>query len=142
MYDKTFDDLIVQIPAVYQRRRRDTPYALFGFQCDLGWYNILYRLGTTVNSIISGLPENAFYLAQVKEKFGGLRWYYGLDAEQVSERKLANRYISEAVRKAEAESFLTCEICGTAGSVRPGFYRKKTLCDEHVKMKTDPIRSE
>lgn len=57
---------------------------------------------------------------QVKEKFGGLRFYYDQ----------GNEYISGLVSMAEAMSYVTCEVCGDSGKVRKnGYFR--TLCDCH-----------
>jgi hypothetical protein len=57
---------------------------------------------------------------QVKEKFGGLRFYYdGGDAE-----------ISGMVRMAESWADHTCEKCGNKGERRSGGWIR-TLCDKH-----------
>lgn len=57
---------------------------------------------------------------QVKEKFGGLRFYYsGGDDE-----------ISGMVRMAESWASVTCEVCGVPGSTRHGGWIR-TLCDKH-----------
>jgi hypothetical protein len=59
-------------------------------------------------------------VAQIKEKFGGLRFYYdGGDAE-----------ISGMVRMAEAWAGNTCETCGAPGTSRSNGWIK-TLCDTH-----------
>ena len=57
---------------------------------------------------------------QVKEKFGGLRFYYhGGDDE-----------VSGMVRMAESWAAHTCENCGNAGTLRHGGW-VRTLCDAH-----------
>lgn len=57
---------------------------------------------------------------QVKEKFGGLRfYYYGGDAE-----------VSGMVRMAESWAGQTCETCGDPGTIRHGGWIR-TLCDKH-----------
>jgi hypothetical protein len=59
-------------------------------------------------------------IAQIKEKFGGLRFYYdGGDDE-----------ISGMVRMAEAWADHTCEDCGNKGERRSGGWIR-TLCDVH-----------
>jgi hypothetical protein len=65
-----------------------------------------------------GLPK----ILQVKEKFGGLRFYYngGTSAE----------YIDGAVCMAEAMASRTCEVCGRPGERRGGDWIQ-TLCDMH-----------
>jgi hypothetical protein len=59
-------------------------------------------------------------VAQIKEKFGGLRFYYdGGDDE-----------ISGMVRMAEAWADTACEECGAIGKRRSGGWIR-TLCDAH-----------
>lgn len=59
-------------------------------------------------------------VAQIKEKFGGLRFYYdGGDDE-----------ISGMVRMAESWASHTCEDCGNKGKQRGGGWIR-TLCDHH-----------
>ena len=63
-------------------------------------------------------------VVQVKEKFGGLRFYIG----GVSRDKYDGVY--DAINAAEALSYLTCEDCGAPGEPREGGWIR-TLCDEH-----------
>jgi hypothetical protein len=57
---------------------------------------------------------------QVKEKFGGLRFYYsGGDS-----------YIDGVTAMAESMSYVTCEECGKPGTQTSGGWIQ-TLCDEH-----------
>ena len=59
--------------------------------------------------------------SQVKEKFGGLRFYYdGGDA-----------YISGLVQMADSMSYVTCETCGNSGKMR-GKGWLYTACDNHT----------
>ena len=59
-------------------------------------------------------------IAQIKEKFGTLRFYYDGGDD----------YISGMVTLAESMSGLTCEECGSIGERRSGGWIR-TLCDEH-----------
>lgn len=57
---------------------------------------------------------------QIKEKFGGLRFYYqGGDGN-----------VAGMVRMAESWADRTCETCGQKGKQRSGGW-VRTLCDEH-----------
>lgn len=56
---------------------------------------------------------------QVKEKFGGLRFYMTSADDQ----------IYDLIRKAEEESYSTCEYCGSNGELRDTRWRR-TLCDD------------
>jgi len=82
-----------------------------------GWHDILKRL-------INDLFELGWdgRVLQVKEKFGGLRFYVGS----------ANKAIHERIDAAANESLVTCEECGAPGALRQGGWLK-TLCDEHSK---------
>lgn len=55
---------------------------------------------------------------QVKEKFGGLRFYMSL----------TNDKISELIREAEKKSVTICEECGESGQIRNGSWIR-CLCD-------------
>lgn len=59
-------------------------------------------------------------VAQIKEKFGGLRFYYDGGDE----------HISGMVTMAESWAHRTCEQCGNKGKQRDGGWIR-TLCDEH-----------
>jgi len=59
-------------------------------------------------------------VAQIKEKFGELRFYYDGGDE----------YVKGLVSMAEAISEITCEQCGARGELRQGGWLK-VLCDEH-----------
>ena len=78
-----------------------------------GWVPILDRL-------VEDLVELGWNLDlhQVKEKFGGLRFYIGEGDERMWSR----------IDEAETESYETCENCGAKGSLHGGGWLM-TLCD-------------
>jgi hypothetical protein len=96
-----------------------------GFEHDDGWFDIVWRLCEDLEPLVAqfeketGLP---FEVLQVKEKFGGLRFY-------VNCRR--NEAISRRIGIAADEFFHTCEVCGQPGTLRENRCIK-TLCDEHV----------
>lgn len=63
--------------------------------------------------------------AQIKEKFGGLRFYY----------EGGDDYVYGLVTFAEIMSESTCEVCGDAGKSRGGPW-VETLCNKHAKAKS------
>lgn len=65
---------------------------------------------------------------QIKEKFGGLRFYIGDAPDAVHER----------IRKAEVDSYTICEVCGSPGHHRATAW-ERTLCDEHYQESFDYI---
>lgn len=94
---------------------------LFGFECGDGWYDIIDGLCQSISNL--GVSVT---VVQVKEKFGGLRFYY----EGVSSDKEERVYmVHGAVQMAEEMSYRTCENCGESGELRDeeGWY--KTRCD-------------
>ena len=70
----------------------------------------------------SGRLNASLRWLQVKEKFGGLRFYVNCRKEEA---------IRQRTGIAAQESFRTCEICGQPGTLREARRCIKTLCDEH-----------
>ena len=82
-----------------------------GFEHGDGWFDILWRLCEDLEPLVAefevaGGPK--FEVLQVKEKFGGLRFY-------VSHRYAA---IDMEIDKARLFSLRTCEQCGNPGTLR------------------------
>ncbi len=71
-------------------------------------------------------------LHQIKEKFGGLRFYIGKGSEEVH----------NAISVASDLSYITCETCGAEGKVRNDLGWMLTLCDVHHKEKRDIQKAE
>ena len=83
-----------------------------------GWFDLIYDLCKKIDVIVNREHLKDFGVDQVKEKFAGLRYYgHGYNDE-----------IRKLINEAEAKSFRTCEICGSAGTtyISAGWY--KTLC--------------
>jgi hypothetical protein len=95
-----------------------------GFEHDDGWFDIVWRLCMGLEPLVADFEQetgNQFEVLQVKEKFGGLRFYVNH----------ANDAIRQRIEAAIQESFHTCEVCGQPGKLREGDWIK-TLCDEHA----------
>jgi len=96
-----------------------------GFAVGAGWYPILEILCSNIQHHLDWKNRESLVVPQVevdqiKEKFGGLRFYYsGGDDE-----------ISGMVRMAEAWADVACEECGAVGKRRNGGWIR-TLCDKH-----------
>lgn len=88
-----------------------------------GWWPIVKALHTTIDSLAPG-----YEVLQIKEKFGGLRFYYRLPN---GTSELATSTIHVMTDAAEALSFRTCENCGKPGTHRNSHGWWFTLCDEH-----------
>lgn len=103
-----------------------TPNRWWGFECGDGWFNIIDSLCSCIQSYINQKnvtmnseekEEFQVTAVQVKEKFGGLRFYiYGGDEN-----------VQSMIRVAESISNKICEKCGAPGNkTRGGWIR--TLC--------------
>ena len=98
-------------------------------ECDDGWFDLIDMLCQVIQNEWNNhsyrmteeeKAEGQPLAVQVKEKFGGLRFYIvGGNANEV---------IYGAIRMAECMSFKICESCGVPGHKQPGGWIK-TLCD-------------
>jgi hypothetical protein len=102
------------------------PYG--GFAIGEGWWPIIESLCSNIQSHTDWWNKNRetrpvveqVVVAQIKEKFGGLRFYYDGGDDQ----------ISGMVRMAEAWASHACEECGAPGTAGgKGWIR--TLCPTH-----------
>ena len=113
---------------MFQRKQNPRmPFPMFGFECGDGWFDLLWRLCEDLekleNEIIKKMKiedranallldeEGVIKVAQVKEKFGTLRFY--LDA--------SNDEMEKRIGQAENETEKTCEECGKPGKMRTYF---------------------
>ena len=134
--DKT---LCAKYPKIFRNRRGDPKQTLmcFGFEHDDGWFDIIDTLCHTIQHHLDwkrgsdkfkGMPDEEWdechqtVAVQVKEKWGGLRFYVSNSDD----------YIDGAISLAESLSLRTCEQCGAPGKPRGGGW-VRTLCDGHVK---------
>jgi hypothetical protein len=91
-------------------------------ECDNGWLNLVSNLTSMVEDENSRVKN--IQILQIKEKFGGLRYYISNETQ----------FISGAICLAELLSFNICEICGNSGTKRnmnKGWL--KTICDNCFK---------
>ena len=109
------DKLFQHYPSLYSRPE-DT-LMRFGFEVHDGWYELI----DAVSDIITRRSPDA-HARQVKEKFGGLRFYYGG----------GDAYCHGAARLAEELSYSICEVCGAPGSVYNNGGWISTTCAEHA----------
>jgi len=95
-------------------------------ECGDGWYKILHDLMTKIRT-----TGEKIGIAQIKEKFGGLRFYIESTPIGSIHFEAIRTFISEA----EKESMRTCEVCGKPGEIRDQGRWIRTLCDEHTEKK-------
>lgn len=90
--------------------------------CLPGWLALIDELCGTLKTHMDAHPElPSLKVRQVKEKFGGLRFYY-------SGGDTACR---EAVAAAEERSMSTCEVCGQTG-ILGGERWLSVRCSDHI----------
>ena len=115
MTDKNAQKLIQRFPAIFSEN--------FCFECDDGWYDILYNLCRDIQNEVnnSGCPQ--VEARQIKEKFASLRFYY----------HGGNEVVDAIVNKYEKMSHNVCEISGDKGVLteKNGWY--KTLSPKMAK---------
>lgn len=85
-----------------------------------GWLPIIDRLCTAIQTRVVEKQLPQLQAVQIKEKFGGLRFYTNGNYD-------AYKDLTEA---AEAEAAKTCEVCGEPGQLRSGSWLR-TTCEEH-----------
>jgi hypothetical protein len=84
-----------------------------------GWGLLFDHLCSTLEHLLAPDHIDAFTVTQVKEKFGGLRFYFSGPCTPAA---------ADAIEVAEALSERTCMTCGAPGWLRQGGY-VVTLCD-------------
>jgi hypothetical protein len=99
------------------------PYG--GFAVGEGWWPILQALCSNIQHYLNWKNKESetvpqVVVEQIKEKFGGLRFYY----------QGGDNHIGGMVRMAEAWAEKSCETCGAAGTLG-GKGWIKTLCPTH-----------
>lgn len=105
--------LFDRYPAIFEREQ--------SIACGDGWYILIDTLCDRLqwSTTEAGTPQ--VIARQVKEKFGGLRFY-------VHERSDLQEGM---IRLAEAMSYRICDVCGSYGELR-GPVIARTRCDKHV----------
>lgn len=94
--------------------------------CDEGWDDLIRRLH---NRLVGIDPD--YRVTQVKEKFGGLR-YYVMFSDGLDEMLRGRAY--EFITEASEESLHTCEVCGEPGELNDGPWFR-TLCVVHERLR-------
>jgi hypothetical protein len=120
---------VISLSEKYQRL-----YNNLYFDVHDGWHDILNELSPVVEREFKKIQEETGdvpEVLQIKEKFGGLRYYVSHSSDE----------LDGAIRDAEHRSFRTCEFCGEPGQIgRLGARRSdpnpkkwgwaKTMCEK------------
>jgi hypothetical protein len=92
----------------------------WGFDHGDGWFDLIWMLSLAIEDELKQHADPNFAVVQVKEKFGGLRYYINGPNER----------IHKLVALTERASELTCEVCGGWGKTRRRGCWLKTLCEK------------
>ena len=118
-----FDNYLQEIGGLEDGFFTDRPPIAYRYFCSVGdgWLQLLHDC---IEELIAAGWDKC--ITQIKEKFGGLRFYINGGSDEVH----------DIISKYEKLSFETCEVCGKHGELRKdcgwkggGWY--KTMCDKH-----------
>lgn len=110
--------LVEKYPILYSQYRGDPAKTCmaWGIAVGDGWYKIIDELSAK-------LELYGIVAAQVKEKFGGLRFYIESCPGDIFDE------VHKLIDEAESLAYKTCESCGKPGTqTKSGWI--KTLCEE------------
>lgn len=131
----------------YEKARRDTYAPLVeripkdrhdeifvnSISCGIGWKDIVFKLVEELDRIWTGYKKKngreVWKLLQVKEKFGGLRFYPELPDDENGDLKSRKEQSYASMDFAETEAWKTCEQCGKPGHAVSVQYMIATVCD-------------
>lgn len=116
-YDDDESILYEKCKAVAPRLFKKFPYC--GMSVGKGWHPLVLEISAAVESMITD-DDDMPSIAQIKEKFAGLRFYVNNSTEEM------NNLIHTLCLKADS----ICEFCGNPGEYRDDQYWVKTLCDK------------
>jgi hypothetical protein len=107
------NQLFERYPAIFECVR--------SIACGDGWFDLIDTLceQLQLSTAEQGMPQ--VIAAQVKEKFGGLRFYTHAHSETQQ----------GMITQAQAMSYRICDVCGARGKLR-GPVIARTRCDKHV----------
>lgn len=117
-----------EFPLLFRLRHRSIYETTmgWGFETGDGWFDIIYNAAKKIEPLIEELQRQGVEeemlpaAAQVKEKFGTLRFY----------TNMATAEIEAIVDEAEKLSTVTCDVCGKPGKLTGGGWLS-TRCEEH-----------
>jgi hypothetical protein len=89
--------------------------------CDEGWWTLIANCDKEISAI-----DTNYTIFQIKEKFGGLRYYCS------PSNPIHGSKIDEVIRKYERICSMTCEVTGKHGYLMKKSFQYKTLNDSYL----------
>jgi hypothetical protein len=115
----SLSNLAKKYPEAFKYKSPRYAFQLYGFQILDGWAKVIEPMAKYLQCHNSR-SDDKIYIAQIKEKFGGLRFYVHTPTPE----------LIEIIDMAHELSFKVCEICGEPGKLRHGRILK-TTCNAH-----------
>jgi len=119
-YPKYLDDVLARFKDGWMKT----------ISCDSGWFPLIQRLHEKIVLI-----DGNYEVLQIKEKFGGLRFYYVPSNPEFAPE------IDKEVLNSERISFLTCEVTGKPGQPMKRHGQIKTLHHSFIDKGWKPLGS-
>lgn len=125
--------------------------------CPPGWEQIVVRLLTHIDLLLTDAQADRFRIDQIKEKFGTLRLYYTVGKQkninidvlgtgghlrfvnQLAIKGFPARAVDDFIADAERESAVTCCRCGEPGALRQGAWIH-VYCDRCEELREKELR--
>ncbi len=114
------DELAAMYPNIFSDLSDPARPPACSLECGDGWFRLIERLCDSVQALVDQQDIGQHVAQHVKEKFGGLRFYWYASDDRVD----------AMTDLAEALSHFTCEQCGAPG-VRNTNGWMSTRCDLH-----------
>jgi hypothetical protein len=114
--------LFKKYPEIFGQHKLDMRQTAmcWGVDCGNGWYTIIDTLCRLIQHYVQNHPDDSVEAVQVKEKYGGLRFYISGGDD----------YVDGLIRFAEELSYMTCEQCGSTQGVTQTKGWVYTLCNQ------------
>jgi hypothetical protein len=105
-----------------EHERLFSPF-FYGFEFQDGWNGCVLKCLNSIAEYVALHPDSQFRIEQLKQKFGGLRFYYIAAEKHYDE-------IHKLVILAEKECSVTCELCGQPGRLCSSNGWLMTMCGD------------
>ena len=114
------DALFKKYPKIFKQRKYSIKDSCmpWGIECGDGWYGLIDTLCRVIKEYLSFRAYLNVEAVQVKEKYGGLRFYINGGDD----------YVDGLISFAERLSYMTCEQCGSTEGVTQTKGWVVTLC--------------
>ena len=126
-YKQAQQKLFASCPILFGGEQANRTILQVGLEHGPGWFPIIETLCIKLEALAETLEEDDRpHVVQIKEKFGGLRFYFENDLHGIDER------FRHFVKHAYNQCAVACELCGKPGTLRRNPWIR-VLCDADQK---------